>query len=362
MRKSNNYYKFMEYVSYGKRCDDTICKDNGVLECTSYCTVSDIEYYENTTLGVENDWLTIKNVLVNEEVIYVYYVKGESTFYIATFILDNFKTQKELKYAIHKAVDKFFINNVDIIIETSEIEDFDEYEDIIENEDLDGIIENENLDETEVTTPRNTIETLPPQIYNDTDINPVCMKCQDENLLPYNCNDCNNKKLRKTSFYGMFGGYPSITEMYNDKCFCCLADRKGNECKGKMTCGKTWKRYEAIMNPEWHHVSLSTLANIDFDMLDEKRQTYFTVYMEMQETLSRLKKCKTIASYDKCYMYFMRRKNTMWARGKISNEMWHYIEAKLSMQNVESGVWCSYNEKSTGYHKSRRYNKNRVDA
>lgn len=130
MRKSNNYYKFMEYVSYGKRCDDTICKDNGVLECTSYCTVSDIEYYENTTLGVENDWLTIKNVLVNEEVIYVYYVKGESTFYIATFILDNFKTQKELKYAIHKAVDKFFINNVDIIKETSEIEDLDENEEI----------------------------------------------------------------------------------------------------------------------------------------------------------------------------------------------------------------------------------------
>lgn len=32
------------------------------------------------------------------------------------------------------------------------------------------------------------------------------------------------------------------------------------------------------------------------------------------------------------------------------------------MQNVESGVWGSYNEQSTGYHKSRRYNKNRVDA
>ena len=57
--------------------------------------------------------------------------------------------------------------------------------------------------------------------------------------------------------------FPSISEMYNDKCFCCVADRKGNECKGRETCGKTWKRYEAIINPEWHHVSL---ANIDFDM------------------------------------------------------------------------------------------------
>lgn len=169
-------------------------------------------------------------------------------------------------------------------------------------------------------------------------------------------NDCSNlKKASTSSIYGMSlpcrvcTHFCTRTDTDNYTFEYCCRKNKENEKK-------------AIKNLEWHHVSLSTLANIDFDMLDEKRQTYFTVYREMQETLSRLKKCKTIASYDKCYMYFMRRKNTMWARGKISNEMWHYIEAKLSMQNVESGVWCSYNEQSTGYHKSRRYNKNRVDA
>lgn len=176
--------------------------------------------------------------------------------------------------------------------------------------------------------------------------------------LPHVDIDCSNlKKVPKNCLYGMFGGFPSISEMYNDKCFCCIADRKGNECKGKETCGKTWKRYEAIIKPEWYHVSLATLANLDFDMLDEKRQRYLTVYREMQETLTRLRKCKTLASYDKCYMHFMRRKNTMWAIGEISNEMWHYIERKFSMQNVESGIWGSYNEEATGYHKSRRYNK-----
>lgn len=333
MRKSNNYYKFMEYVSYGKRCDDTICKDNGVLECTSYCTVSDIEYYENTTLGVENDWLTIKNVLVNEEVIYVYYVKGESTFYIATFILDNFKTQKELKYAIHKAVDKFFINNVDIITETSEIEDFDE---------------------TEVTTPRNTIETLPPQIYNDTDINPVCMKCQDENLLPYNCNDCNNKKLRKTSFYGMFGGFPTITEMYNNKCFCCPADRQGNRCGGEQWCKETWKRYEAIMNPEWHHVNL---ANIDFDMLDKKRQVYLKAHRELKRTLADLSKCKTGHTYEARARKFMRDMISQYYDNEISYAMRKYLDLQLSMSNVVNGVWSSYVEPATGLHESRRYSR-----
>lgn len=76
-------------------------------------------------------------------------------------------------------------------------------------------------------------------------------------------------KVPKNSLYGMFGGFPTISEMYNNKCFCCPADRQGNRCCGEKWCVETWKRYEAIINPEWHHVSLNTLANLDFDMLAE---------------------------------------------------------------------------------------------
>lgn len=43
MRKSNNYFKFLEYVAYGKDHDDTIDKGNDVLECKSYVSISDIE-------------------------------------------------------------------------------------------------------------------------------------------------------------------------------------------------------------------------------------------------------------------------------------------------------------------------------
>lgn len=173
--------------------------------------------------------------------------------------------------------------------------------------------------------------------------------------------DCSNlKKVPKNCLYGMFGGHPSILEMYNDKCFCCLADRKGNECKGKETCGKTWKRYEAISNPNWHNVSLSTLSNLDFDMLDEKRQIYLTAYRDLQQTISYLRKCKTQDTYDTCFIRYTRRKNTLLVEGKISDAMWKYIERKLSMQNVESGVWASKCEDATGYHESRRYNKSRV--
>lgn len=247
----------MEYVSDGKRHDNTISKDNGVLECTSYSTVSDIEYYENTTLGVENEWLTIKNVLVNEEVIYVYYVKGERTFYIEQFVLDNFKTQKDLKNAIHKAVDKFFINNVDILKdkETSEPEEATE--------------EPESPEATE--EPEATEATEEPETTEEPD--------------ETNCN-----------------------------------------------------------TP------------------DEKRQTYLSVYRDLQQRLTYLRKCKTLQTYDKCIRMYIRKLNSMYAEKKISKTMMYFIESKISMQNAESGIWTSEYERATGYHKSRRYNKNSVDT
>lgn len=117
MKKSNNYYKFMEYVTYGKRHDDTIDKDNGVLECLSYATVEDIEAWSNSPylkcanhkIGLPNDWLTFKNVLVNEDTIIIYYLRDERQVRIATFLLDNYKTQKELKWDILKSCVEFFL-------------------------------------------------------------------------------------------------------------------------------------------------------------------------------------------------------------------------------------------------------------
>lgn len=311
MRKSNNYNKFLEYIAFGVGGNhgNAISTANGILECVAEAKVEDFEGYSRlfnckyAKMAMDsNTWLKFKVVLVNEEVIEVYYVVGSHETHIDTFLLDNFRTQKDVLSAVHQKVVEFFLNSDRFC--KSEIEDLDEYEEISDRKE---------------STNRDRINYL----------------------------------METHSF-------PSISEIYNDKCFCCPADRKGNECKGKETCGKTWKRYEAITNPEWHHVSLSTIANLDFGTLNEKRQRYLTVYRELQETLERLRKCKSLESYDKCLMRFMRRKNVMWARGDISNEMWHYIDSKLSMQNVESGIWASYNEKAVGYHKSRRYNNSRA--
>lgn len=171
-------------------------------------------------------------------------------------------------------------------------------------------------------------------------------------------NDCSNlKKLLKNCLYGVFGGFPSISEMYNDKCFCCIADRKGNECKGKETCGKTWKRYEAIIKPEWHHVSLATLANLDFDMLDKKRQVYLKAYRELKRTLADLSKCKAGHTYEARARKFMRDMISQYYDNEISYAMRKYLDLQLSMSNVTNGVWSSYVEPAMGLHESRRYSR-----
>ena len=151
--------------------------------------------------------------------------------------------------------------------------------------------------------------------------------------------------------------FPSISEMYNDKCFCCVADRKGNECKGKETCSKTWKRYEAITNPEWHHVSLATLANIDFDMLDRKRQVYIKAHRELKRTLADLSKCKTVRTYEARARKFFRIIKLQYYCNEISHEMHKYLGLQISMSNVINGVWSSYVEPATGLHESRSYSR-----
>ena len=121
MRKSKNYYKFMEYMAFGISGwhDDAVMVDNGVIECVAYPKVADIEdysklykcNYDKMTMDSDNTWLTIKCVLVNEEVINVYYVTNECNLYIGQLILDDYRTQKQALDAIHKKVVCFFLNS-----------------------------------------------------------------------------------------------------------------------------------------------------------------------------------------------------------------------------------------------------------
>lgn len=139
--------------------------------------------------------------------------------------------------------------------------------------------------------------------------------------------------------------------------YCCQADRKHNRCGGTQTCRTTWKRYKAIINPEWHHVSLATLANIDFDMLDKKRQVYLKAHRELKRTLVDLSKCKTGHTYEARARKFMRDMVSKYYDNEISYAMRKYLDLQLSMSNVVNGVWSSYVEPAMGLHESRRYSR-----
>ena len=304
MRKSNNYNKFLEYIAFGVGTyhGDAVNTDNGLLECVAEAKVEDFEGYSRLfnckydKMTMDSDtWLKFKVVLVNEEVIEVYYVADSHETHIDTFVLDNFRTQKDVLSTVHQKVVEFFLNSDHFCKLEESTEDCNEYEEILDRDRINYLMETHS--------------------------------------------------------------FPSISEMYNDKCFCCVADRKGNECKGKETCGKTWKRYEAITNPEWHHVSLATLANLDFDKLDKKRQVYLKAHRELKRTLADLSKCKTGHTYEARALKFFRDMKSKYYRNQISHEMRTYLDLQISMSNVINGVWSSYVEAATGCHESRRYSR-----
>lgn len=115
------------------------------------------------------------------------------------------------------------------------------------------------------------------------------------------------------------------------------------------------KHLNAIMNPEWHHVRLATLSNIDINMLDEKRQRYFKIYQELIKTIQDLHKCKTAATYEIRWWKFKQAiTDDILYRG-TTLYMTRYLDLKISMCNVECGLWTSSDEKATGFKKSRRY-------
>lgn len=255
MRKSKNYYKFMEYMAFGISGwhEDAVMVDNGVIECVAYPKVAHIEdysklykcNYDKMTMDSDNTWLTIKCVLVNEEVINVYYVTNECNLYIGQLILDDYRTQKQALDAIHKKVVCFFLNSREFC-ELHPTEDYNEYEEILDS------TETETGEETTNTTGEGKNNELKGHLYIDTDsviIAPLPEK--------------------------------KVSESYR-------------------------KHLHAIMNPEWHHVSLATLANIDFDMLDKKRQVYLKAHRELKRTLADLSKCKTGHTYEARARKFMR--------------------------------------------------------
>lgn len=233
MRKSNNYFKFMEYVTYGKDHDNTIDKGNSVLECNSYASISDIEYRYNTTFGVENDWLTLKNILIDEDTLYVYYLEDENSTLVGVYVLDNFKTQKELKYTITEACTEFLY---DILLKKSELREAKEkhYDDYTSEDFINAGIAKECTD-------------CPDFCEEDCIENAECARGND-----------------------VFEGCKTVKDVMEVKQD--LNTRFGKKVQQNFIhdCESVHKQMKAIYNPNWHTVRLATVNSSDFFRLNEK--------------------------------------------------------------------------------------------
>lgn len=113
------------------------------------------------------------------------------------------------------------------------------------------------------------------------------------------------------------------------QCLMCPADREGNRCGGKQWCKQTWKRYDAIVNPEWHHVSLATLANIDFDMLDEKRKLVFDINQILKDGIRNLYKCENHISFEVLERYVIRKCDELIRHNRLKAFWFSYIARQL---------------------------------
>lgn len=112
---------------------------------------------------------------------------------------------------------------------------------------------------------------------------------------------------------------------------------------------------KAAKNPNWHHVSLRTLANIDNDMLDEKRQFYMYVYHLLKD----FRKYAFEISRREVYFDLVRNVITDIQQGyfnnKISIKAYNYACRHIESVSVEKNYFTSNSEQAFGYKESKRY-------
>lgn len=139
------------------------------------------------------------------------------------------------------------------------------------------------------------------------------------------------------------------------QCMMCPADREGNRCGGKQWCKQTWKRYDAICNPEWHHVSLATLAIIDNDMLDAKRRNYMYLYNLIKDFRKYAFEIIRKDVYFETTSNVFRNIQQLYFNNVISFTTYDYAAKHIQAVGVEKGWFDSKSEETFCYKESRRY-------
>jgi hypothetical protein len=122
-------------------------------------------------------------------------------------------------------------------------------------------------------------------------------------------------------------------------------------------CEQVHKQMKARSNPEWHHVSLRTLANIDNDMLDKKRRLYMRVYRMTVNVVNTIYKCNRLSSIDKLRTNLIQTVRNMAKNGAIEWALVYYVKAKIDNCYLVKGLQSSFYSVTYNNKKSRSYTK-----
>lgn len=94
-------------------------------------------------------------------------------------------------------------------------------------------------------------------------------------------------------------------------------------------CEHLHKQMKARSNPEWHHVSLATLANIDLDKLDEKRKLVSDINHILKDGIRNLYKCENHISFEVLERYVIRKCDELIRHNRLKAFWFSYIARQL---------------------------------
>lgn len=122
-------------------------------------------------------------------------------------------------------------------------------------------------------------------------------------------------------------------------------------------CEQVHKQMKARINPEWHHVSLATLANIDIDMLDETRQIYMHVRNQLNRVIKAIYKCNRCTTMDILRTSIIQHIENLLRNKKVNRSLLRYAEAQIDNCYLVNGVISSKYAGSYSEKASRAYKK-----
>lgn len=179
------------------------------------------------------------------------------------------------------------------------------------------------------------------------------------------CYDFDDFKTMKDLYERLITDYGESTNAETNKTENC--ESTNNDIKGHIYIDtdsvkvaplpeqQTWKRYDAIVNPEWHHVSLATLANIDNDMLDAKRRNYMYLYNLIKDFRKYAFEIIRKDVYFETTSNVFRNIQQLYFNNVISFTAYDYAAKHIQAVGVEKGWFDSKSRETFGCKESRRY-------